>query len=76
MTTHSLEHRRSSVGRGYAQAVDHAAAHLGIILLRWANHRMRRRALTHETQSRLRQIESGRAARELDAQRLHRVRGC
>ena len=74
-TTHFIGHRRGNAGHGYAQAIDHAVAQLGITLLRWANHRRRQRALSHEAHSRHRQLELGREARELDAQRLPAMRG-
>ena len=71
MTTSNptLGHRRSD-SRGLTHVIDHMIARIGIALLRWANTRSRRRALTHEAQSTLRSIESARADRERAAARF------
>lgn len=72
-STPTLGHRPSA-SRGLAHAIDHAVARTGIALLRWANKRSRRRALTHEAQATLRTLESARAARELAAARFTTLR--
>ena len=72
-TTPTLGHSSLTGGR-YPHTIDQLIARIGISLLRWANNRSARRALTHEAQSRLRSLEAELHARELAAQRLASMR--
>lgn len=74
-TTACTTFEASPSRRRNTRAFDRLVATLGMSMLRWAETRAARRALTHESHLTLRALESERAERELLAQRTAAMRG-
>lgn len=74
-TTACTTFEASPPRRRYTHGFDRLVATLGMSMLRWAQARTARRALTHESHLTVRVLETERTERELAAQRTAAMRG-